>query len=34
MELQLEELKAPNEVHFTDGVPHPQNAPHPPPTTL
>jgi hypothetical protein len=23
MELQLEELKAPVEVHFTDGVPHP-----------
>jgi hypothetical protein len=23
MELQLEELKAPIEVHFTDGVPHP-----------
>jgi hypothetical protein len=23
MELQLEELKAPNEVHFGDGVPHP-----------
>jgi len=23
MELQLEELKAPIEVHFVDGVPHP-----------
>jgi hypothetical protein len=23
MELQLEELKAPIEVHFADGVPHP-----------
>jgi hypothetical protein len=23
MELRLEELKAPIEVHFTDGVPHP-----------
>jgi len=23
MELHLEELKAPVEVHFTDGVPHP-----------
>ncbi len=25
MELQLEELKAPIEVHFADGVPHPTN---------
>jgi hypothetical protein len=23
MEFQLKELKAPTEVHFTDGVPHP-----------